>query len=583
MKLDNLTTECSILKEIDLSFADLIRRLDDNRSRWTVPLAALVSQQMGEGHICLPLGEAPVLRDEKDQPLELEWPDPEALAKDIIQSPVVGRPGQKRPLILDGERLYLERYWCYEKQVAEKILSFAGHPPPGNHDGAAGNLEQYFGKNADDHQLAAARMAINNPFCVIAGGPGTGKTTTVLKILATLAGRAGTKELKILLTAPTGKAAVRLQETLRQGIGKLTLPEKIRNQIPLEASTLHRLLGPIHGSVDFKHNRDNPLSADVVVVDEASMVDLPLMAKLLAAIPDGGRLILLGDQDQLASVDAGSVLGDICSAAERQRKAGKGLLAASITTLSKNYRFNSNSSLPSLCQFIKEGKGGEILKLLRKKDDPSISCAELPSPANLRRQLAEEVLEHLVPPLTCPDPMTALASFARYRILCATHHGPYGVETLNQLIEDLLIEKQIIPQQTPLYHGLPIMVTSNDYRLRLYNGDTGVFFKTEGQDTRAFFAGSDGALRSFTPLRLPPHKKAYSMTIHKSQGSEFEQILLILPPEDMPLLTRELLYTAVSRARSRVKVWCCKNIFETAAVRRTRRSSGLADKLAVTE
>jgi exodeoxyribonuclease V alpha subunit len=527
-------------------------------------------------------------------------------------SPVVGRPGEFRPLILDDEgRLYLYRYWDYERRLAESLLALAGDASNVDEAQLRAGLDRYFPDPRDTEQKLAAAMAVLRRLCVISGGPGTGKTTTVVKILALLAEQARGEKLAIGLAAPTGKAAARVQDAIRTALDRLGLDADVRAAMPLEAHTLHRLLGARPDSIYYRHNRENPLPLDILVVDEASMADLALAAKLLEALPSRTRLILLGDKDQLASVEAGSVLGDICAhcgvSAEFARRLARvsGInirdiqvtqraaapLSDSIALLERSYRFGPESGIGTLARLINEGKGAEALALLKAGSHADIGWRAIRE-ADLRASLATRVIERLHEYFhavrTSRTPQEIFARFNEFRVLCAHRTGFAGVAAANRMIEEALDAERLIDARHAWYAGRPVMITRNDYNLRLFNGDVGITLpdaEAEGR-LRVYFPGGESAspdsrrgLRRFAPARLPVHETVYAMTIHKSQGSEFGYVLMVLPDEPSPVLTRELLYTGLTRAMKHVEIWAWEATFLAAIERRLERASALKERL----
>jgi exodeoxyribonuclease V alpha subunit len=520
---------------------------------------------------------------------------------------VVGRPGEQTPLILDtGNRLYLYRYWRYEQELAAGLRQRAGQRGA-VHDRSAlrDGLTRLFAPSppgGPDWQRIAAAVALWSRFTVISGGPGTGKTTTVVKILALLLEQAADRPLRIALAAPTGKAAARLKTAISRAKVGLATVAAVTERIPDTVVTLHRLLGVVPGSGRFRHHGGNPLPYDLVVVDEASMVALPLMAKLVAALPPDARLLLLGDRDQLASVEPGAVLGDMCGAdapvrfsgelrqfladvsaaplADLPGRAGEGALADSLVVLRKNYRFGDDSGIGSVSRAINAGDGPAVLAALEAAAAVVARC-DTPSPAALLPALEPLVVDGYGEYLAQTEPVAALAAFDRFRLLCAMREGVYGVAGLNRAVERILAGRGLIVPDGGWYRGRPVMVTVNDYALRLFNGDTGIVWPDPEQSgtLAVYFPHEQGGVRRVSPLRLPRHETAFAMTVHKSQGSEFDRLLLVLPPADYPVLTRELLYTGLTRARQRVALWCDRELLQAVVERRVERRSGLGQAL----
>lgn len=584
-------------REIDLAFADFICRLAGRGTERLRPLAQELSRGTGDGHICLHLDDA--------VPIE----DLGACVSDLRETGVVGCPGEVSPLILDSEnRLYLYRYWAYERDLAEALLAQAsGRANELNCALVKDGITRLFpetGEEGTDLQKIAAAAALWSRLCVISGGPGTGKTTTVVKILALLLEQSGGALFRIALAAPTGKAAARLRESILRAKEHLQEATAVCPLIPAEVITLHRLLGVIPGSSRFRHDAENPLPFDIVVVDEASMVALPLMAKLMQALPRTSRLLLLGDRDQLASVEPGAVLGDIsftgsslryspafrnyladvtgCSLEETVTKTVQPPLADSLVVLHKNYRFASGSAIGTLSKAINEGNQLVVLETLRDTTEHTVSLRDLPTAGTLPSALEGAVLagyrEYLLHKNSAAD---ALAAFDRFRVLCAVRGGNYGVSALNKAVEDLLGAQRLISPASVWYCGRPVMVTANDYALRLFNGDVGITLPDPElpESLAVFFPAEEGGVRKLSPLRLPPHETVFTMTVHKSQGSEFDRVLLVIPPTDSLILTREILYTGITRARKSVEIWCGEELLAAAVSRRIERRSGLRNAL----
>ncbi|MBL0502418.1 exodeoxyribonuclease V subunit alpha [Aeromonas caviae] len=449
-------------------------------------------------------------------------------------------------------------------------------------------------------QKLAAATAAARPFAVISGGPGTGKTTTVAKLLAILVetGLQGGKAPAIRLVAPTGKAAARLTESIGAALQALDLPPEWVEAIPTEAGTLHRLLGVIPGRSQFRHHRGNPLHLDLLVVDEASMVDLPMMARLLDALPSHARLILLGDKDQLASVEAGAVLGDICSFIEQgispaqadwlSRQTGYRLQGTpagasvrdSLCLLSKSWRFDQHSGIGQLARACNSGDGAAVEAVW------GMGFADIrlhPWAGEAYNALIAEGVagygSYLKAARASEDPAAVFKAFNGFQILCALRDGPFGVTGLNERLELALAKAGLIQRDGDWYAGRPVMVVRNDHGVGLYNGDMGLCLPDETGRLKVWFEQPDGTLRALLPSRLPPHETVYAMTIHKSQGSEFAHTVLVLPDSPSPLLTRELVYTGITRAKARLDLYGDRALLAQAVRKKTERYSGLAERL----
>ena len=626
------------LEPIDLHFGRFIERLGGKAAPSLFLAATLVSRSAREGSICLDLNTVAG----RIAPLEMgtspqQYPDLIAWRMDLLKSSVVGKPGDERPLILDdASRLYLHRYWEYEAELVRFLIqkgqsstkSFMPNGidrerlrdvlkrlfPPS--DGATGGE----GKGRMDWQKVAALATVLQNLTVICGGPGTGKTVTAAKAIILLLEQSPGKKLRIALTAPTGKAAARLQEVMMGTLRRKVSPSGdewgndplFREAIPVRAMTIHRLLGSLPRSSRFRHHRGNLLQVDIVVVDEASMVDLPLLAKLICALPEHARLILLGDRNQLASVEAGAVLSDICGDyplnhftkcfadlvnSLTDSDAATPSLSLSTTSPSRiqdclielqtNYRFPEESGIHRLSLAINQGAGESALTILKEKRD-DCRWMRIPPAGDLPHGLKETIIKCFTEYMDrvyhadhTGEYEVLFDLFDRYRILCALRRGPYGVVEINHLCERILFESGLIRTVGPWYVGRPVMITKNDYGMDLFNGDVGLILPDPERNGEpgAFFRDAGGGLRRFSPVRLPAHETVYALTVHKSQGSEFDNILLIIPDRDAPVLTRELVYTAVTRARKSVTIWGEEALFIRAVSRRSTRSSGLRDAL----
>ncbi len=609
----NRLIDSTAFSDLDRHFARFIE-LQAGGNRPLVALAAaLTSRTRTEGHICLNL-EALAGTPFPENPIEgvnpIQLPSLSGWTKELKISPVVGSPGQFSPLVIDARhRLYLHRYWQYEQTLAAEILKRSSEAvDEANDEGLRQKLKDLFpaaSAGTVNLQSVAAFAAARGKFCVISGGPGTGKTHTLVLILALLLDLDPARKLRIAVAAPTGKAATRIQDSIRNIKSKLACREEIKSQLPENATTIHRLLGYRPDSASFRHHADKLLPFDIIAVDEASMVDLALMAKLFQAIPPAARVILLGDKDQLASVEAGAVLGDVCAAASGgnfsksfrqhfEKLTGQKLpvipgvqetspLGDRVVQLKKNYRFGEHSAIFQLSCAINEGRTKDIFNILSTPTGDGKSDlipAALPGRAKLKETLKDKVIDGFSDFLKAAEPLQAMEALSRFRVLCALRQGPYGVAGLNDLIEKILEAAGLINCQNLWYYHRPIMITRNDYHLKLFNGDNGVIMTdhTTGE-VRAFFPGPDNSLRQILPLRLPEHETAFAMTVHKSQGSEFDRVLLVLPDRESPILTRELLYTGITRARKNVELWSDAEIFTAAVRRKISRQSGLRDAL----
>ncbi len=610
--------------------------------------AALTSYQLGRGHICLDLQA--VLADPDGA---LSWPPEEAQptpyqppstllagltfsswSQRIKQSKLVAPGAGDTPLVFSNGRLYLRRYWQYEADVAQGLLQRLGKQPHVPDD-LARRIDALFGPlrsvpeqaKGDVHwQSVALAIAARSAFSVISGGPGTGKTTTVVQLLGLLQGIAleQGRPLRIGLAAPTGKAAARLTESIGDAVARL--PDGVREAIPTEVTTLHRLLGSRPDTRHFVHHAGNPLHVDLLVVDEASMIDLEMMAAVLSALPRTARLILIGDKDQLASVEAGSVLGDLCHNAEQggyqpvtiQRietdtgyslKAftGQGTpLDQQIAILRKSYRFDEHSGIGALARAVNAGDPAQVAAVWDKGFG---DIAGLAVPATDDAAFARLVLDGVPSDLkvgyraylACvqagPGAYTSetdwllavLKAFGRFQLLSPLRKGPWGVAGLNQKTAHILFNEGLISRQEGWYAGRPVMITRNNYSLKLMNGDIGIALpfaagSDSGQKTlRVVFPMADGSFKKVLPSRLNDVETVYAMTVHKSQGSEFDHAAMVLPDAMTPVLTRELVYTGVTRARRCFTLVGPKpGLLSKAVQQRTHRASGLTDLFGLT-
>lgn len=597
--------ELRLLRSLDVQFAQL---LADDEQPARLLLAACLSAEAGDGHVCLPLSQLSRNNLFKGRHAELAQAIWQAAGEPQDWPAILGgwsalsSSEQAAPIVLSEDRLYLHRLWHNEGQVARFFLSPSTAQPFAAEE-VRQVLDQLFGTEPDNWQKIAAAVALTQKTAVISGGPGTGKTTTVAKLLAALI-RLSEGALRIQLAAPTGKAAARLTESLGKALQKLPVSEAERQRFPADATTLHRLLGAQPETQRLRYHAGNPLHLDMLVVDEASMVDLGMMANLIAALPAQSRVVFLGDRDQLASVEAGAVLGDICRCAEAgyspMRAAQLSALTGSevagiddnsapavrdaICLLRKSYRFDANSGIGQLAAAVNAGDA-KAVEAAFQAGFSDISRQPLQD-ADAYQAMLTEIAAGYQPFLKLisqrADPAEIIAAFGRYQLLCALREGPFGVQGLNQRIEQKLMQLQLIRRPTGgsrWYQGRPVMVTRNDSALGLFNGDIGITLFDEEGLLKVFFPLPDGSIKAVQPSRLPTHDTAWAMTVHKSQGSEFDHTALVMPAQFLPVLTRELIYTAITRARKQLTLYSDDSVFRRAVQLRTQRRSGLLERL----
>ncbi|MCU7809970.1 MAG: exodeoxyribonuclease V subunit alpha [Candidatus Thiodiazotropha sp. (ex Notomyrtea botanica)] len=592
-----------LISDLDLHFALFILVESPRPSEALALAAALTCHATGEGHVCFTLPVHAGQQLFQASPIVVDIPSLEVWRGLLLESGVVGRPGEWQPLILDpSDRLYLHRYWDYEQRLGQAIRSKAdGLVEEIDEKQLATDIRHLFDNTAEvsvDWQKVASATALMHRFAVISGGPGTGKTSTVVRILALLRSQPGGESLRIALAAPTGMAASRLQRSIQASKSHLPLAPDVLEMIPEHATTLHRLLGVRRQGTSFHHDREHPLALDVLVLDEASMVDVALMTKLFDALPEASRLILLGDKDQLASVEAGAVLGDICQGCEGpghgfaailrtctdepipDTSAVGSSLSDNVALLRKSYRFGGESPIGRLAAAVNQGDARTAENLLKKKGSDS-DIAWIAKDVSIST-LATEYYAALFHQIDQGVPIEQLFELLRgFRVLCALRGGPAGAEQINIDITHRLRQMGLVEGDNEWYPGRPVMITRNDYQLELYNGDTGITLPLpdDPQKLSVVFHGTDGQPRWIPPARLPDCETVFAVTVHKSQGSEFDHVVLNLPDQPSPVLCRELIYTAITRARSRFSLIGSTEIFQQAVVRRLERHSGLSDLL----
>jgi exodeoxyribonuclease V alpha subunit len=552
--------EAAVIDASDVLVAQRLCAMAEETDERVALAVALVVRGLRAGSVCLDLRSVEAQIDDADLP----WPAVDGWLEAVWASPLLGPPHVLRR---QEHLLYLDRYWREEVQVADDLLTMVSRKAVP----ATDDVDRLFPAGYEE-QRDAAEIALSQRVTVLTGGPGTGKTTTVARLLALFAGQAGSgARLRIALAAPTGKAAARLQEAVQLEIDKLDLVDQ-RRLAGLRATTLHRLLGSRPDtSSRFRHHRGNRLPHDVIVVDETSMVSLTMMARLLEAVRPQSRLLLVGDPDQLASVDAGAVLADLVDGLG----ADKG---SPVVALKTSHRFGK--SIGALAAAIRDGDADAALEVLAAGGDHIEWIDDEDPSAPLRKVLLPQALA-LRQAAILGDASAALATLDEHRLLCAHRRGPHGVQHWNRQVERWLTESTGEPIWSDWYAGRPVLVTANDYGLNLYNGDTGV--TVVGADgLRAAVAGA-GEPRAFATSRLPDLETMHAMTIHKSQGSQAAEVTVLMPPVDSRLLTRELFYTAVTRAKTKVRVVGSAEEVRAAIEKRAVRATGLALRLRGTE
>ncbi|AVO57086.1 exodeoxyribonuclease V subunit alpha [Pseudomonas chlororaphis] len=648
------------LRALDKAFVGFLHELEPQGDPLVLMAAALTSHQLGHGHVCLDLFEtlkepdfalslppegdlqstAAVLPSQVLATLDgAHWCKALAASRLVALAADQSEQARQRPLVLSGKRLYLRRYWAYERRIDNALrqrLAVQEETPADLAERLGGLFGTAKATGPVDWQKLACALATRGAFSIITGGPGTGKTTTVVRLLALLqapAVEAG-KPLRIRLAAPTGKAAARLTESISLQVRSLSVDDRVREKIPSDVTTVHRLLGNRPGTRHFRHHAGNRLPLDVLVVDEASMIDLEMMANLLDALPVHARLVLLGDKDQLASVEAGAVLGDLCRDAEagwyspqtrswleavsgeqladsglQEDSAGTHPLAQQVVMLRHSRRFGEGSGIGQLARWVNQQQAEEARRLLAARSHADLYGLSLKGEQDraLERLLLEghgdgpqgyrhylSLLRGQRPPAgtALEDPRwtawarDVLQAFDQFQLLCAVRKGPWGVEGLNQRITAALFKARLIESDQQWYEGRPVLMTRNDYGLGLMNGDIGIALKLpehEGtQDgrlvLRVAFPRNDGqgGVRFVLPSRLNDVETVYAMTVHKSQGSEFAHTALILPEALNPVLTKELIYTGITRAKDWFSLIEPRaGVFEEAVRRKVKRLSGL--------
>lgn len=568
--------KAGIIDDLDIHFSGFIMRKEKRDLKASelhvVEIGtALISRQISGGNICLCEKDLDTIKTGSGPAGEFLplWSEMCAVFKD---APWCSDGSTVKPVVFDGERFYLYRYWSYESRLASIVKRMSleeGRFNSKRNEASEIASVMFKGSASRDLQMQAVHGVFSRRFNVITGGPGTGKTTVIARIISIIWKLFPDAVIK--LAAPTGKAAARINEAL--SFSSQQMEDKVDADIlkklnGLSGSSIHRLLGWTSKPGIFRHNSNEPLDADILIVDEASMVDLAIISLLLEALKSDASVVLLGDKDQLASVEAGNVLGDVF------RAAAEGYIEQNtVTEFFESYRFQKGTGIGELSTAVHSGLSLQLLEKIA-----ALYSSEVKLFTTLNEKAVEKVVEWYSDVLQGSDYDKSFDAFEKFRMLCATRNGISGVEEVNRHIEKVLVSRKVVRADGPWYHGRPVMVLENNYDLELYNGDCGLIFDTPG-GRKAFFRKGKGVFRTFPVSVLPKVETVYAMTVHKSQGSEFDSVMIVFPQKDVPLLTKELLYTAVTRAKTQITLIAEPELLCMASGRSAVRSSGLVSAL----
>ncbi|MCH6257061.1 exodeoxyribonuclease V subunit alpha [Puniceicoccaceae bacterium K14] len=559
---------------VDTILAETLESEFGETNSWIHLAGAMVSMLVRQGHAYLDLA-SPEHYLRLSNALPLAWPSSDEWKQFLANSNCCTSNSEYLPLVLEqGNRLYLQRYFDHEESVAKSISALTAKTLATETSSA---FSEDAPKDLHPKQIEAIEGALKNRFFVLTGGPGTGKTTTVLHYLvAQLLQTPNPNLVRIAIAAPTGKAAARLSESILSSIHKLDLPKNIQETIlEIPCQTIHRLLGTRSGLNSFRHSKQNPLAFDILIIDEASMIDLPLMRRLLDALSPDTNLLLLGDQHQLNSVSVGSVFKDLLDASQLPSSP----LANSICQLTKTYRFDESSGIFHLCNTIRSGKTNTFLETINNNPYHDLTIHLSDESDSHFISLVNSGFDHWKHICKSDSLETALSRLTDKITLLPLRRGRQGTEDLNQSIKRKILDGGGASESDELFHGLPIIVLENNYDSELYNGDLGLIWEIDGK-LKACFSNTDGVdIRQFPISSLPRHEAAFALSIHKSQGSEFSHVSIFLSERHEAHLSKELIYTAFSRARDTLEIRGDKLALIKGLSTQVKRATGLNDKL----